>query len=918
MKRFAKILALVLVLAQLGGIAVYADGGSGMNFTDVKTGRWSYDYIRYAVENGYMNGVAANRFDPAGSLSRAMVVTVLWRIAGSPAQPAGSNPFSDVKAGKWYTDAIIWASVNDIVNGVSADAFKPDSDITREQLAAIFYRFAEFRYVKVGDDRKDLSSYKDAKRVSSYAKDAMSWANAVDLIGGVSADTLQPRGNATREQFAAILKRFCDKEQDGIDGKADGFSFELAYTSPVVRSTFTGKEYPLVKDADVYVSPNGSDSAPGTLEKPVGSFAAARDLVREIRKTKKGDVTVAFMAGEYGRLEGLTLTSDDGGSADGATKYVKYGDGEVVFNNGATLPFEGFKPLDDADKSLFPEKSLDKIKKISLDGVFENGIPEDVTVYCGVDALFQARMPNKVDGIDDYYPDMMETVGDDPHYPGVCILPPASRAIDKIKHMEDAKLVGYLIRGYRVDSFDVTGYDKTTGILTFDPDSILPENKGEYNQFGIRTPGIGMDEFYIANCPDLLDAAGEYWCDNSTNTLYVYAPKSEINIALGGNFLTLDDADYVTLEGLTFRNCLSDNCINIRNSEHVTIDGCVSKFVMGPSSIINLTGDSDYLTVRNCEFSSFINHAIMLKPTRHVATLESNGIVIDNNSFHDFGKGSTFANQAVVDCCIGTVISHNEFRNSESGAINLGFNQGQNQLSIRAVIEYNVFTNLLYGTHDYGIIYIYEGVTGRENTVRYNLFYDNPVTGSNYCFYIDDQTEDVYVYGNIFYDSSTVAVMLHNVRDIYVYDNIFIDSTLRTNGMVYVQDDGTLTEDAYTESGKIAWYNNYLNKKIKEGEEGYELWKKEFPSLFDYYYSCENITDKFNLQCPWNSIHDNAAIGEGGFTIYDFEVQVGDVHDNVVYEDTENPFFVDPTHGNYTVRGDADFFKIPFEMMGRY
>ena len=179
-------------------------------FKDVKDGKWYTEPIKYVYYHGLMNGMTDTTFEPNADMSRAMLVTVLWRAEGSPA-PKGTTPFTDLKA-KWYKDAVAWAYENKIVNGMSDTTFAPNNSITREQIAAIFYRFADFK----GEDvtgREDISKFPDGSKVSKYAKEAMSWAVAEGLISGTKVDGkdyLDPKGNATRAQVATILMRYLE------------------------------------------------------------------------------------------------------------------------------------------------------------------------------------------------------------------------------------------------------------------------------------------------------------------------------------------------------------------------------------------------------------------------------------------------------------------------------------------------------------------------------------------------------------------------------------------------------------------------------------------------------------------------------------------------------------------------------------
>ena len=181
---------------------------SGLPFGDVKTADWFYNDVKYVYEKGMMAGTAADVFAPNATTTRAMIVTILYRLEGSPAV-TGTSAFVDVPAGQWYTDAVNWAAANQIVNGTSATTFAPNDSITREQMAAILYRYAQYKGYDV-TKKADLSGYSDNSQVSAYAKDALAWANAAKLINGVTNTTLAPQGNATRAQVSAILHRFCD------------------------------------------------------------------------------------------------------------------------------------------------------------------------------------------------------------------------------------------------------------------------------------------------------------------------------------------------------------------------------------------------------------------------------------------------------------------------------------------------------------------------------------------------------------------------------------------------------------------------------------------------------------------------------------------------------------------------------------
>ena len=208
---FAAILAAVMIIL---AVPAYASA-----FSDVEDSRWSAADVAYVVEKGYMNGTGNGKFSPEGTMTRAMVVTVLWRREGSP-NVKYTPEFSDVAEDVYYATAVLWAKNNGIVNGTSATEFSPSSNVTREQLAAMLMRYTAFlNYSTKG--RANLKGYSDSDKVSKYAVDAMAWAVNAGLISGTSGTTLSPGNFASREQFAAILRRY------------DGMKFE--YTTAISK-----------------------------------------------------------------------------------------------------------------------------------------------------------------------------------------------------------------------------------------------------------------------------------------------------------------------------------------------------------------------------------------------------------------------------------------------------------------------------------------------------------------------------------------------------------------------------------------------------------------------------------------------------------------------------------------------------------
>lgn len=181
----------------------------GLPFADVSGSDWFYNDVRYVYEKGIMDGTGIDRFSPNAPLTRAMIVTILYRMAGSPSV-SGSSDFTDVAAGKWFAKAVAWAAANGIVNGYGSGLFGPNDPVTREQLAAILYRYAVYGGMTAATLEENLGSFADTAQLSAYAIQAMNWAVGQGLING-SGSNLVPKAQATRAQVAAIIHRYLER-----------------------------------------------------------------------------------------------------------------------------------------------------------------------------------------------------------------------------------------------------------------------------------------------------------------------------------------------------------------------------------------------------------------------------------------------------------------------------------------------------------------------------------------------------------------------------------------------------------------------------------------------------------------------------------------------------------------------------------
>ncbi|MBR4078476.1 MAG: S-layer homology domain-containing protein [Oscillospiraceae bacterium] len=210
MKRtLALVLALTLMLSmQLPALAAHP-------FSDVAHDSWYRTAVEFVYDRKLMSGISDTIFGPDTNMTRAMLVTVLYSMEGKPAAN-GKLPFTDVAPNIWYRAPVAWAYANGIVSGTSAASFSPDNNITREQMVAIFSKYANFKGLDT-PPKASIEDYADAGTVSAYARNALSWAVGNGIISGTSAATLSPAGSATRAQCAVILMRFMEWTE-GADG----------------------------------------------------------------------------------------------------------------------------------------------------------------------------------------------------------------------------------------------------------------------------------------------------------------------------------------------------------------------------------------------------------------------------------------------------------------------------------------------------------------------------------------------------------------------------------------------------------------------------------------------------------------------------------------------------------------------------
>ena len=909
MKKTLSFLLAILMLLCVG-VSVSADDGSP--FSDVKTSRWSYEAINYAVEQGYMNGVGNGKFDPAGSMTRGMVVTVLYRREGSPTVTF-RNDFTDVKAGKYYSDAVIWAKDEGVVNGITETTFEPNGKITREQLATMLSRFSERCLVSV-PERADLSGYPDADRIHSYARDALAWANEANLIKGMSDGTLSPRGNATREQFATILQRFDD-------------TFNLVYNEPVIRSHYTEKPYPLVEDADVYVAVNGDDNNPGTFETPLATFAGAVAKVREIKQTKtSGDIVVAFKAGDYGPLS-VTLTSEDSGTPEQRIVYCKYGDGDVTFNNGYDIPKEDFAPVSDEEKALFRQAFADKIYVADARGKLGGYDPSDI-VLSDSGLMTLARFPNRyTDGTDNLIEDSAITT---------------SLSTMKLLHTQFLRRMSsyHTLDGLRIYGFLTTGWYKemlTVGSYDFDTHEMCISDymnaRSAYWTGGLRYELQDDGTYFIWDAIDMcfcnmsedLDAPGEYWVDTEAEKIYVYGEPDNCHLLGGEGSMITAAGNCVTFRGLGLRN--SSGKMIDAYGDGISVEGCAFTGCNSEHAVhvdipdnANASGPAAGTTVRDCEFSNCAGNGLYIEGCRSNLNLyrgEAN-VTVDNCFFTECNL-SVSNTGALHLRTSGAMVTHNEFYSTSWEGIDY---RGTSFMTAK----YNVFDRVCYNGDDTGVVNSWDFPVTIGNVVSNNLFHAG-VGGmvGRYCAYLDNSTGTEFC-SNIMYNCGH-GVMSNGNRDNYVHDNVIIN-TDDSSTPIEVRDGATLKTEEAGRTGdfsEVLADRNYIEwkafvERIAADPGLRAVLAEKAPHLLTYTADVSRWEEPEFVLNVVASVTGNRYFNKNGLSqdYSDALMKFGEYGNNAGYTLGENPLFVNPALGDYRIREGTGFPDIEFEQIGRY
>ena len=590
-------------------------------------------------------------------------------------------------------------------------------------------------------------------------------------------------------------------------------------------------------------------------------------------------------------------------------------------------------PLSEKEKGMFPEEAVGKIRKMSLEGFYSGELKLANQIFSEKDGiLYRAQNLNKNSLKQDIYYDGKSYASSRDIFK-LELVEPLPKIVQRFSTLDGLMIKGMITSGYLYDIFEVDTFDPETNEISVKIDKYedLKPDIGEGDIFaGFADKSRFSQKIVFCNLPEFLDYRGEYWIDQKTKTVYIYDPEGQYTFSAGGTMMTLHEgADHISFIGLEFNGC-ADVMIH-NNADYITYDRCTLANIGG---LYAIRGERiNHFTFINSDVHNFVCSGIYVLSDADMENIISAENVIRNNTFHDFGLTEYWSVAVRIHEDVGTIVEHNEFKNAVHGGLRY-------DCCIDMTIQYNVFDTLMQGANDFGALYTINGVYYQDNVIRYNLFMN--ITGELkqygqgcYGFYVDDNTSGQDIYGNIFYNGGIHAVTLHDGRDNLVHDNIVVavpnEYNLSFGGdfLMYTQGlSGYVKEDCSVDEG----YKNTSFYKIlceydwpgfpQAGEEGYEKWYSRWPLLYNFHFDGKRIDE---VECLFNTVNyikNNAVIGsriidtEAGrdATFNKFAVS----ENNIVYDLTDNPFFVNPAVGDYSIRDDTDFHKIPFDKIGRY
>ena len=705
--------------------------------------------------------------------------------------------------------------------------------------------------------------------------------------------------------------------------------------TPTGFGTYTEKERPLLDDADLYVSPDGSDDNDGSFGHPLATVEKARDLVRAMDKTGKNGVTVALKAGEY-RVSSITFTEEDGGTESCPVTYAAYGDGEVILNGGVTLSPEAFVPVaDETVRSRFAEDAREKIVCADL---FSLGVARedygrlyaigsyntaykytgDWTGPLACELFFNdarctvARWPDggewltttKVirtgegresngnatlndnwDSLTDPTPDIYEVDRE------------VAERLEGWQTLDDVWMFGYWKYDWADASTPIESYDPATRQLT-------PRFVSVY---GTKTGA----PYYFYNVLEELDAPGEWYLDRENGLLYLYPPEELSTAAIDLSLSTepvikAENVNRLTFDGLTVKGTRGDGIV--LTGDYNTVKRCLIKNVAG--NALSMTGAGN-LAGEN-EITHTGKGGISLSGGDR-ETLTPGGNRADNNLIHDWSEVYLTYQPAVTLGGVGNVCSHNEIYNSPHEAVTYSGNDH--------VIEYNVIHDVCLLSDDAGAIYSGRRWDWYGNVIRYNAVFNVGSGGHEPTgIYMDDALSGQTIYGNLVVNAPDVGISLCGGRDHDVRNNI-----------VVITNQEPFTYDQRARDVALAGkdYDDGMWNELKNSPWQTPLWQEAYPQMTRFTDDFSRIDDPDFVPNPaYSVVSGNLTVNFAGDlgSFSEGARKYSDLSGNACFRLKQmKDIFTDYENGDYSLPENSlvfdllpDFEPLPLREMGRY
>ena len=758
-KTLCGIIAVIMMLAM---IPFTAQADSSNPFSDVSAGAYYYEPVIWAFRSGVTTGTTATKFAPSSTTTRGQVVTFLWRALGEPEPETTENPFEDIKAGDYYYKPILWAVENGITNGTSAKRFSPDVTCSNAHILTFIWR-AMGEPMKTGE--------------GEWYTDAVNWASGDGLLDGTFEGSFDEKGQCPRANVVTYLYRY------------DRLS------SDILR---------------VYVSADGNDgSGDGSMSAPFATITAARNYVRTVDKSKYNLIIIRIGAGEYRISEPITLTEVDSGTESCTIKYI--GENNTRIIGGIMLTAKDFTKAEGGLTEYFPEAVRDKIVMVDLTGYgFEAGTMKKLME----DPWYQLHTPfMSLNGT-------RQTIAEYPNDSWIHI-------DGAVTHTEDGSTNGAVdwetvqTVYYPEEYFEkVTSWSETVPVFTLarlrsiwcPDDSVIIDINKEKPQFDILFAG-GHDpesgtilRWY--NVPEELDVPGEYIYDENDILYYYPADGFEdgiITIPLASELVKTTNTDYITFKNIHFMSSMGDGLV--LSGKNIDVIGCTISSIT--ENGISFDGNGARI-IDNAIYD--VGHLCIYMLSGNAEKATGEPVIIRNNDFSKYSVTNAYG--CSIDFSgVNVLISHNDCHDARSCGIYV-------HDSVNAIIEYNDLWNLSQLCEDMGMLS--GGGRCNANVVfRYNYVHDIELLGEaakineynpdheyygTYAIYFDNGTSYCEAYGNVV-NNVDFGYLSNCGRGNILKGNLFINCHRRYISFADYFYTDTFYDGVHTTgSGSAAWY----------------------------------------------------------------------------------------------------------------